>query len=95
MLAIKVRDTKLIEGISIGHTDKEIKIAQLADDMTLFFRNTKSAQTAIKIIDEFGEKAGVKLNRDKTKAFWLGQGNPSDTIFDIPWADNFVKSLGI
>ena len=95
MIAIKVRDTQSIEGISIGNVNKELKIAQLADDMTLFCRNTESAQNALQMIADFGEKAGIKLNKDKTTALWLGPGNPSETILDIPWADNFVKSLGI
>ena len=57
--------------------------------------NPKSAQTALQLIDEFGDMAGVRLNRNKTKAMWLGQITPTDIVFDIPWEDNFVKSLGI
>ena len=95
MIAIQVRDTKRVEGISIGHPSKELKTALLADDMTLFLRNTRSAQTALQMIENFGEKSGIKLNREKTKALWLGQSDPLDTVFDIPWADSLVKSLGI
>ena len=95
MIAIKLRDTELIQGISVGQANKEIKIAQLADDMTLFVKNKKSAHIALEMIDDFGEKSGVKLNKDKTKALWLGKGNPSHIVLDIPWADSFVKSLGI
>ena len=83
MIAIQVRDTKRVEGINIGHPSKELKTALLADDMTLFLRNTRSAQTALQMIENFGEKSGVKLNREKTKALWLGQSDPLDTVFDI------------
>ena len=95
MLAIKVRNADIVQGISIGNPHKVVKISQLADDLTLFMGNPKSAQTALQLIDDFGDKAGVRLNKSKTKAMWLGQRCPIDTVFNIPWEEHFVKSLGI
>ena len=95
MLAIKVRNADIVQGISIGNPHKVVKISQLADDLTLFMGNPKSAQTDFQLIYDFGDKAGVRLNKSKTKAMWLGQRCPIDTVFNIPWEEHFVKSLGI
>ena len=95
VIANKIRNDNNIHGIEIGHLNKEIKICQLADDMTLFMNNINSGNVAIQLIDEFGGKAGVILNKQKTKALWLGECQPVENVLDIPWEDRFVKCLGI
>ena len=50
---------------------------------------------AINVVEEFENISGVHLNRNKTKAMWLGKVCPRDTIKNISWCDTFVKSLGI
>ena len=95
VLSNRLRQEKNIKGIFIENDDTEIKVTQLADDMTLFVKDVKSGEKAIDIVEEFEKISGVHLNRNKTKAMWLGNTCPRDTIKNISWCDTFVKSLGI
>ena len=53
------------------------KNCQLADDMTLFLRETESVSSAIKLFVEFYRYAGLKLNKCKTVAFITKGINPN------------------
>ena len=91
----KIRGDNYIKGICIGEQSKEIKIGQLADDMTLFVENIISGNKALDHIKDFGNCSGVTLNKDKTQTMWLGKEKPVNMICGIPWAENYVKALGI
>ena len=54
VLSNKLRKEQNIKGIFIGKDDTEIKLTQLADDMTLFVQDVKSGENAIDVIEEFG-----------------------------------------
>ena len=95
VLSNKIRSDDCIKRIYVGKPSNAIKLWQLADDMTLFIQNSISGTKALEYIEDFGDYSGVVLNKDKTRAMWLEEGTPVETICGIPWADNYVKALGI
>ncbi|KAL9964041.1 hypothetical protein ACROYT_G027615, partial [Oculina patagonica] len=52
--------------------DKEARISQFADDTTIITNSTDSLKSHLQTIEVFGDISGLKLNRKKTKAMWLG-----------------------
>ena len=63
--------------------------------MTLFVQDIRSGENAIKVIEELSMVSGINLNKNKTKAMWLGEICPVEKRGNIHWSDTFVKSLGI
>ena len=85
-MANKIRQDLHVEGTEI--LGKELKLSQYADDTNLLCADLASVEKALEIIDN--------LNRNKTKALWLGKlknnkGNP----LQLKWLHNPVKILGI
>ena len=55
-----------------------------------------SVEKALEIVDSFGMLAGLKLNRKKTKAIWLGKWeNCKSNPLQLKWLHNPAKILGI
>ena len=77
ILSSKIRSLKDIKGIKIGGT--EIKISQLADDITCFIKDDVSLQNMLTVFQTFRKCAGLKMNIDKTIAKPLGPYTPQDT----------------
>lgn len=97
ILAEKIRSNKenAIE-IKSKSKSKFIHLAQLADDTTLFLKDETAVINCLKIVENFGEFSGLKLNKDKTEGLWLGQAkNRSDTLAGINWGKQHVKALGV
>ena len=93
-MANKIRQDRQIKGIEI--LGNELRLNQYADDTNLFCADLASVEKALVIVENFGSLAGLKLNRKKTKAIWLGKweksgGNP----LQLKWLRNPVKILGI
>lgn len=98
ILAIKIRSCDIIKGISVKVNNKThaLKISQLADDTTLFLKDENDIEQALKIIYEFGNFSGLKLNKNKTSGLWIGASKAkSKNIFNISWSENPIKALGI
>lgn len=92
-LATALREDERVEGIFIGQA--ETKVIQFADDMTILVKNEESMARAFKIIGEFGQISGLKLNEKKTQGFNVGQmilDNP--LIQNLKWV-NTMEVLGI
>ena len=70
VMAIALKQNKRISGIKID--DCEFKISQLADYTTLFFSDSESLQITLSVLDIFQKCSGLKLNRDKSEAIWIG-----------------------
>ena len=67
----------------------------MADDTTAFVEDTQSLENMIKILQLFEQYAGLKLNKTKTEAMWLGKDiNNRITPLEIKWVKT-VHSLGI
>jgi hypothetical protein len=93
LLANKIRNTNNIKGIKIGPT--EIKLVQMADDTTVFVEDPESLENTLKILATFEQYAGLRLNKTKTEAMWLGKDrNNTTTPLGIKWVKD-VHSLGI
>jgi hypothetical protein len=45
----------------------------MADDTTIFVEDPKSLENTLKILAKFEEYAGLKLNKTKTEAMWIGK----------------------
>jgi hypothetical protein len=77
----------------IGTT--EIKLVQMADDTTTFVEDINSLQNMFKILRTFEQYAGLKLNKTKTEAMWIGKDiNNRTTPLEIKWVKQ-VHALGI
>jgi hypothetical protein len=90
LLANKIRNSNKIKGIKIGNT--EIKLVQMADDTTAFLEDENSLENTLKILNTFQQYAGLKLNKTKTEAMWLGK-NVNEPL-GIKWVKH-VHALGI
>ena len=67
---VAIRKNKEIEGITLGKN--EIKLSIFADDLTTFVKNTKSFRLLVMLLENFGNISGLKINEEKTEAYWLG-----------------------
>ena len=93
LLAIKMRQTVNIRGITIN--DTEVKVSQYADDATVFVSDSESVQELVKQLRQFGEVSGLELNVNKSKILWLGKDrNKRESVCGIPAAGK-VKILGM
>jgi hypothetical protein len=93
LLANKIRNSNSIKGIKIGTT--EIKLVQMADDTTVFVEDPESLENTLKILAQFELYAGLRLNKSKTEAMWLGKDrNKNQNPIDVKWVKE-VHSLGI
>jgi hypothetical protein len=93
LMSNKIRNTKEIKGIKINEV--EIKILQMADDTTIMVEDLNSFKCVLKIISLFHIFAGLKLNKTKTEAMWLGRWKDrKDTPMGLKWVKE-VHSLGI
>jgi hypothetical protein len=93
ILAIKIRANQGIKGIKVGNT--EIKVIQMADDMTSFLKDKDSLKEVLETLDKFKILAGLKLNFSKSEALWLGSARTSkDKPLGLKWVTS-VKALGI
>ena len=78
--------------------NKVIKLAQYADDTTLFLKDNDDVICALGILDDFEVFSGLRLNKNKTEAMRLGRPNTNDTeVGNIRWKDgkDTIKILGV
>ena len=69
--------------------DREIKIAQYADDTTVFVRDKESVLELLEFLREFSSLSGLEINTSKTEAMWLGQWkNNQDTLLVLDGQKN-------
>ena len=84
---------KNINGINIHNST--VKIVQMADDTTIFVQDHNSLQNVLSIMDKFQKAAGLKLNKGKTEAMWLGIKGHRKKGLGIIWQEEKIFSLGI
>ena len=75
----------------------EVKLSVFADDLTTFVSNTRSFFSLKGLLDRFGKISGLKLNEEKTEAYWLGSSHdsPEDIGIDKLKVNMPMKILGI
>ena len=92
----KLHNSPDVKGFSNEFMIDEIKILQHADDTSLFLKDIKSLENAIKIIEHFGQVSGMKLNKNKSEGILLGPlKDRYDKLYDINITNAPAKCLGI
>ena len=94
VIAIVIRSLDSIKGICVNNTN--IKLCQLADDMTLFLSDNQSILKALQSFEEFYRYAGLKLNKAKTEAIIVYNDGSLfvDNSLGISWIEQSFKTLG-
>ncbi len=90
LLADQVKQSNLT-GISIA--GREVIISQLADDTTLFLKNSNQVAVALGVIDAFSKASGLHLNISKCELLSIMDCTVS-SIYNIPVKEKVVY-LGI
>ena len=94
LLAIQIRTSNNIKGIQVA--DIEIKISQLADDTSLFIRDTDSIKNIFSLLERFETNAGLKANVEKTKFYNIGNTVIDETTLLGPKFEKTpIQILGI
>ena len=93
ILSIAIRQNKDIEGIQIG--EGIIKHCAFADDLTTFVKNAKSLRSLQNLLKTFGDISGLRLNKEKTEAYWLGSLHHSCENIGIEKINKPIKILGV
>ena len=95
LLTLKICQSPNCRGIRLTN-DNETIISQFADDTTIMTNSSESPKSHLQTIEVFGAIPGLKLNRKKTKAMWLGSMKHNTCkILDFKSAREPVKVLGI
>jgi len=93
LTAIKQIKNEDIKGIVVK--DKNIKCMALADDLTNILRGKESYDSLSSLLNTYGECSGLKLNKDKKEAYWLGSSYRNHEVLDINKMNEPIKILGI
>jgi exonuclease III len=98
VLSLYIRKNDLIRGIKLR--EKEALLSQFADDTTLLLDGSEqSFQEAIKILKQFSEISGLKMNLEKTQVIWIGSRKNSNIRYmrdeNFVWNPGTFKILGI
>jgi len=73
----------------------EVKLTQYADDTTCFVRDLGSIQRIFELHNQFQLASGLKLNKDKVEAMWMGKKrNSTKKPLNMNWTKN-LKILGV
>ena len=72
-----------------------IKLNVFADDLTTFVKNDKSFRSLSILLEKFGNISGLKLNEEKTEAYWLGNLHQSFEDIGIEKINKPMKILAI
>ena len=95
IMACHIRNNQSVKGIPLVDGNS-IVISQLADDTTLFLSDINSLQNCLDFITTFSETSGLKLNTDKSEAFWIGSKVYSqEKPCGLKWTNEYIKCLGI
>ena len=93
-LANTIRRNRKIKGIKIGKN--EWKISQYADDTCLFLKDELSLSLVLRLIDSFAKCSGLRMNKDKTEALYIGvSSNYLHKVKEIKWSNHNIKCLGV
>ncbi len=93
-LSLAIKKRKSISGFKIEGI--EFKISQLADDTTLFLKDTNSLNDALHLLHIFSKCSGLNVNKDKSEAIWIGaSSNFRHKPCGLKWTREPVKCLGI
>lgn len=99
VLSTYIRKNKKIKGYRYKMKNLESlehKIVQYADDTSVCVSNLISLHELFKVFAKFEKATNAKVNKDKTKALWVGKWRSrNDKPLGLKWTNNYVKFLGI
>ena len=98
VLSNMIRKEKSIKGININNI--LYNLSQYADDTQIFLDGSEaSLRATLEILDKFYKMSGLKINKDKTKALWIGSRINSTEILcrehNLDWEQGPIKILGV
>ena len=94
LFARALKNKSSVKGIEVNN--HEIKIAQYADDTTVFVRDRDSVLELLNLLEEFSSLSGLEIITSRTEALWLGQWKDNqDTPFGFKWPKDPILSLGV
>ena len=94
LFSIAVRNDNKVQGIQLGN--KEVRLAQYADDTTAVLKDVQSAHRIFELLSKFENVSGLKMNNNKTEALWIGsKRNSKETPLNVSWPTTPVRVLGI
>ena len=94
LLSNKIRQSYTVKGVTL--CGNEIKISQSADDTNLICADIPSVENALQILVDFGKISGLTLNKEKTKAMWLGRSAKNkDKPLGFKWVSCPTRFLGV
>ena len=73
----------------------EVKLAAFADDLTTFLHDKVSLERLFITLGLFQKCSGLKLNKDKTEAKWLGSNHNYKQDLGLETVNEPTKILGI
>ena len=94
VLAQKVIQSNLVNGIKTVEESDPLKIRQYADDTTLFLKDQHDMIRAMSILDEFSTFSGLSLNVNKSFAMVTDARTETAEINEIRVRDT-IKILGL
>ncbi|KAL7852889.1 hypothetical protein SRHO_G00186740 [Serrasalmus rhombeus] len=96
-LAAAIRAHPGIDGLPIpGGGGKVVKLAQYADDTTLFVRSDQSLRLALDMVQAFGNASGAALNLGKSVVKYFGRWTDrKDAAGGLALSDGPLKILGV
>ena len=74
----KIRQALGCRGIELPQP-VEAKISQFADETTLICRDADALKENMKVLNDFRDISGLRLNKKKTKAMWIGSSKTNRT----------------
>ena len=94
----KIRCDNNVKGLTINGVS--IKVSSYADDLTIIMDGSeKSLLRCMNIFDDFELASGLKLNKHKSQALWLGRNGhlrePICPNFKIQWPSTPINYLGV
>ena len=93
-----LRQNNVIKGFKLN--EKEILLAQFADDTTLCLDGSEQTfNESIHTLQRFAQISGLKMNNDKTCIVWIGSKKHSQVRFmrdmNFCWDPGIFKILGV
>ena len=92
-LAIYVRGSDEIKGINL-RDEHDVKLTAFADDMNTLWKDDQSADDLLKVLNDFGLCSGLKLNKSKLEACYLGTSSPTEFHINVD-IKSCIEILGI
>jgi exonuclease III len=94
VMSISIRAKDNIHGLKLNNVT--MKISQMADDTTIFVKDTASVKNVLDLLNHFANCAGLKLNKEKTQAIQLGEESKKISCkFGLNWDQEYVKVTGV